>query len=46
MKEEQKLGKVHEVALKAQVTTTFKMATTMCAKVETLQEHTTLQHLF
>ncbi len=42
MKEEQKLGKVHEVALKAQVATTFKMATTMCAKVETLQEHTTL----
>jgi hypothetical protein len=43
MKEEQKLGKVHEVALKTQVATTFKMAIMMCAKVESLQEHTTLQ---
>jgi hypothetical protein len=43
MKEEQRLGKVHEVALKAQATTTSKMAVVMCAKVETLQEHITLQ---
>jgi hypothetical protein len=43
MKEEQKLGKVHEVVLKAQVVATSEMATTMCAKVETLQEHMTLQ---
>jgi hypothetical protein len=42
MKEEQRLGKVHEVALKAQATTS-EMAVVMCAKVETLQEHTTLQ---
>jgi hypothetical protein len=43
MKEEQKLGKVHEVVLKAQIATTFEMALTMHAKVENLQEHTTLQ---
>jgi hypothetical protein len=43
MKEEQRLGKVHEVALKAQASTTFEMAKTMCAKVETLQKHMTLQ---
>ncbi len=42
MKEEQRLGKVHEVALKAQATTS-EMAIVMCAKVETVQEHTTLQ---
>jgi hypothetical protein len=43
MKEEQRLGKVHEVVLKAQVVATFEMPTTMRAKVETLQEHMTLQ---
>jgi hypothetical protein len=42
MKEEQKLGKVHKVVLKAQVVETSEMPGTMCAKVETLQEHTTL----
>jgi hypothetical protein len=31
------------VVLKAQVATTFEMAATMRAKVETLQKHTTLQ---
>jgi hypothetical protein len=46
MKEEQKLGKVHEVVLKAQVTTTFEMAATMRAKVETLQEHTTFHNAY
>jgi hypothetical protein len=43
MKEEQRLGKVHKVALKAQVTTTSEMAVAMCAKVETLQKHMALQ---
>jgi hypothetical protein len=43
MKDEQRLGKVHEVVLKTQATPTSKMSVVMCAKVETLQKHTTLQ---
>jgi hypothetical protein len=43
MKEEQRLGKVHEVVLKAQATSTSKMAIAMRGKVETLQKHMVLQ---